>query len=64
MLFVCNRFAFVPHLCMECKKYIWFENYRKAEVWNNFIDRYIKENICKGCLTKFNLGQPRKGDKK
>ena len=50
-----NRFAFVPHLCSECKRYIWLESYRRAEVWKNFIDRYIKENICKSCLTKFDV---------
>ena len=55
MMLVCNRFALVPHLCLECKRYIWLEGYRRAEVWKNFIDRPIKENICKECLTKFDL---------
>lgn len=55
MMLLCNRFAFVPHLCLECKRYIWLEGYRKAEVWKSFIDRPIKENICKGCLTKFDV---------
>ena len=32
----CNRFALVPHLCLECKRYIWLEGYRRAEVWKNF----------------------------
>jgi hypothetical protein len=53
MTFSCNRFAFVPHLCDECKRYIWLEGYRRADVWKNFIDRFIKENICKNCLIKF-----------
>ena len=54
----CNRFALVPHLCLECKRYIWLESYRRAEVWKNFIDKPItvKENICKDCLTKFGIG--------
>lgn len=56
MIFSCNRFALVPHLCLECKRYIWLEGYRRAEVWKNFIDRPIKENICKDCLTKFDVG--------
>lgn len=55
MMLICNRFAFVPHLCLECKRYIWLEGYRRAEVWKTFIDRPIKENICKSCLTKFDL---------
>ena len=55
MIFTCNRFALIPHLCLECKRYIWLEGYRRAEVWKNFTDRpiNIKENICKDCLTKF-----------
>lgn len=56
MILSCNRFALVPHLCLECKRYIWLEGYRRAEVWKKFIDRPIKENICKDCLTKFDVG--------
>ena len=56
MKFSCNRFALVPHLCLECKRYIWLEGYRRAEVRKRFIDRSIKENICKDCLTKFDVG--------
>lgn len=55
MMFSCNRFAFVPHLCLECKRYIWLEGYRRAEVWKKFADMYAKENICKSCLTKFDV---------
>lgn len=64
MMLLCNRFALVPHLCIECKRYIWLEGYRKAEVWENSIDRYIKENICKSCLTKFGVmdNRNKKGD--
>lgn len=29
MMLLCNRFAFIPHLCLECKRYIWLEGYRK-----------------------------------
>ena len=53
MIFSCNRFAIVPHLCSECKRYIWMEPYRRADVWKNFADRFLKENICKRCLPKF-----------
>lgn len=56
MMLSCNRFAFVPHLCHECKRYIWLEGYRRADVWVKFADRSIKENICKHCLTKFDVG--------
>ena len=55
MMLLCNRFAFIPHLCSECKRYIWLEGYRRAEVWKDFIDKTIKENICKGCLAKFDV---------
>lgn len=54
-MFSCNRFAFVPHLCDECKRYIWLEGYRRADVWKNFIDVSFKENICKNCLIKFDV---------
>lgn len=53
MMLSCNRFASVPHLCLECKRYIWLEGYRKANAWKNFIDSSIKEDICKSCLMKF-----------
>ena len=55
MMLICNRFAFVPHLCLKCKRYIWLEGYRRAEVWENFIDKPIKGNIRKSCLTKFDI---------
>lgn len=55
MMLVCNRFAIFPHMCLECKRYIWLESYRRAEVWHKFADRSIKENICKSCLTKFDI---------
>ena len=57
MMLSCNRFAFVPHLCYECKRYIWLEGYRRADVWHRFADRCIVENICKNCLTKFDVGE-------
>lgn len=65
-MILCNRFAIVPHLCSECKRYILFEGYRKAEVWNKFIDRPIRENICKSCLTRFDIGTDKykKGESK
>lgn len=55
MMLVCNRFAILPHMCLECKRYIWFEGYRRADVYKPFAGRYIKENICKSCLTKFDV---------
>lgn len=44
MIFSYNRFAAIPHLCHECKKYIWLEPYRRGEIIK--YDRFIKENIC------------------
>lgn len=55
MMFVCNRFAVVPHMCSECKRYIWLESYRRSDVWKLFAGRYVKENICKSCLKKFDI---------
>ena len=55
MMLICNRFAIFPRLCPECKRYIWLEGYRRAEVWKKFGERYVKENICKSCLTKFDV---------
>ena len=51
MIFSFNRFAIIPHMCNECKRYIWLEPYRRADVWK--YDRFIMENICKKCLPKF-----------
>lgn len=62
MMLSCNRFAFVPRLCLECKRYIWLEGYRKAEVYKKFIERPIKENICKRCLAKFLPDQVKEKD--
>lgn len=64
MMLSCNRFALVPHLCSECKYYIWLEGYRRAEVWHRFADRYIVENICKNCLTRFDVGKDKKMEHK
>ena len=55
MMLLCNRFAVVPHLCYECKKYIWMESYRGANVL--FADRYLKQNLCRGCLPKFGIAK-------
>lgn len=55
MTFTCNRFAVVPHMCSECKRYIWLESYRRSDVWKLFVGRYVKENICKSCLKKFDI---------
>ena len=55
MMLTGNRFAIFPCLCLECKRYIWLESYRRAEVWKKFADRCIKENICKSCLTRYDV---------
>lgn len=51
MQFLCNRFAIVPHMCFECKRYIWMEPYRKADMLIH--DRWIDAKICNRCLPKF-----------
>lgn len=55
MMLVCNRFAILPHMCPECKRYIWLEGYRRADIYKPFAGRYIKENICRSCLKKFDV---------
>lgn len=50
MMLLCNRFALVPHLCLECKRYIWLEGYRKAKVWKKDIDTSIKKTFVKVAL--------------
>ena len=55
MLLLYNRFAVMPHLCCKCKKYIWLEPYRRADVL--FMDRFLKSNICRGCLTKYGIAE-------
>mgnify|MGYP007102637264 CR=1 FL=1 len=52
----CNRFAFIPHLCLECKRYIWLEGYRRAEVWKESVDMHIKEIFAKVVLKNLMLG--------
>lgn len=51
MRFSYNRFAVIPCLCTERKRYVWLEPYRRANVWRG--DRFLKENICRPCLSKF-----------
>ena len=62
MMLSYNRFAFIPHLCLECKRYIWLEGYRKADVLKRIRDsglftlyKPVKENICKDCLTNIDV---------
>ena len=53
MLLLYNRFAIVPHLCYDCKKYIWLEPYRRADTL--IIDKFLKKNICRKCLHKYGI---------
>lgn len=55
MKLACNRFAIIPHMCYECKQYIWLESYRRVDVWINFCGRFLKENICRDCLPEFGI---------
>lgn len=51
MKFKTNRFAFFPHLCNDCKRYIWIEPYRRSSVW--VIDRFIPKTLCKEYLKRY-----------
>ena len=53
MMLLYNRFAVVPHLCCDCKKYIWLEPYRRADVLT--MDKSLKSNICGRCLPKYGI---------
>ena len=48
-----NRFAVFPVMCHDCHRYIWMEPYRRADVWHNWLDRYVKKTICNECLKKY-----------
>ena len=43
-----NRFAVFPVM--------WMEPYRRADVWHNWLDRYVKKTICNECLKKYDVG--------
>ena len=49
-----DRFALIPIRCTECRRYIWLERYRKAEI-NRVITPYfpgiIKRRICNDCIS-------------
>jgi hypothetical protein len=32
------------------------EPYRRADVWHNWLDRYVKKTICNECLKKYDVG--------
>ena len=55
MLLLYNRFAIVPHLCYDCKKYIWLEPYRRADTLIK--DNFLKKNICRKCLSKYGIAK-------
>lgn len=51
-----NRFAVFPVMCHDCHRYIWMEPYRRADMWHNLLDRYVKKTICNECLKKYDVG--------
>lgn len=53
MKFACNRFAIIPCMCTECKRYIFMEPYRYADTWNDLRGSYLKEKLCKDCLPMY-----------
>ena len=50
-----NRFAAFPVMCHDCQRYIWMEPYRRADVWHNLLDRYVKKTIRNECLKKYDV---------
>lgn len=51
-----NRFAIVPVMCHDCHIYVWMEPYRRADVWDNLVEKWLTKNICNECLKKYNVG--------
>lgn len=51
-----NRFAIFPVMCSDCKRYIWLEPVRVADVFSHIADRYIKKIICRDCIKKYDVG--------
>ena len=52
-----NRFALLPKMCNICHEIMWLERYRRADVYHCFLDGCMKENICKRCIDKYNVGK-------
>lgn len=48
-----NMFAIIPHMCNSCKRFIWLEPYRKAEVFH--LLGSTKDNICNECIIKYDV---------
>ena len=53
MVLQCNRFSVFPKMCDCCKRYIWFEPYRRADVYEHILGIFIEKNICKRCLPRY-----------
>ena len=51
-----NRFALLPTLCTECKRYIFLEPYRKGEKYHYLAGRYLPVKVCNDCISKFDVG--------
>lgn len=49
---LCNRFAFVPHMCDQCRWHVWMELYREEDSWKSFVGRYVRASFCKECAQK------------
>lgn len=41
-----NRFALIPYECDSSRHYIWFESYRRIEIFDGIA--YTHANLCKG----------------
>lgn len=51
-----NRFAILPRMCNSCNEFVWLEPYRRSDVFHFPRGGYSKENICKRCIGKYNVG--------
>lgn len=60
MMLQYNRFSIFPRMCDCCKRYIWFEPYRRADVYEHILVIFMKENICKRCLPRYLPGLKKK----
>ena len=57
-----NRFAIIPFHCTDCHRYVWFERYRKAEIYRPIspcVSSFITRKICNECVGKYDISERR-----
>ena len=55
-----NRFAIIPFQCTDCYRYVWFERYRKEEIYRPIspsVSSFITRKICNECMSKYDISE-------